>query len=93
MENLYKSLLIKGYSEEAAKLLAEKFPESTAEAIYEVATEGSKEDLIKLCENDTALYDKEKDEWKPCTWEYIEKNYDVLELSNGDFVLISGWQQ
>lgn len=93
MDNLYKSLLIKGYSKEAAKLLADKFPESTAEAIYEVATEGSKEELMKLCEHDTYLYDKEKDEWKPCTWEYIKKNYEVLELSNGDFIIISSWQQ
>jgi len=98
MENLYNSLpfdllYLKGYSKEAAKLLADKFPESTAEDINAVATEGSKEELIKLCEGDSALYDKEDGSIKECTWEYIEKNYEVLELSNGDFVLISSWQQ
>lgn len=98
MKNLYNSLpfdllYLKGYSKEAARILADKFPASTAEAIYEVATEASKEEIMELCEHDTDLYDKEKDEWKPCTWEYIEKNYEVLELSNGDFILISSWQQ
>jgi len=94
MTNLYNSLLyLKGYSKEAAKLLAEKFPESTAEAIYDVATEGSKEELMKLCENDTALFDKEKDEFMPVTWDYIEKKYEILELSNGDFVLICSHKQ
>ena len=93
MKKLYDSLLLKGYSKEATKFLAEKFPESTAEAIYDVATEGSKEELMKLCEHDTALFDKEKDEFMPISWDYIEKNYKVLELSNGDFVLISSWQQ
>jgi len=93
MNKLYDSLLLKGYSKEATKFLAEKFPESTAEAIYEVATEGTKEELMKLCENDSALFDREKDEFIPVSWDYIEKNYEVLELSNGDFVLISSWQQ
>lgn len=93
MKNLCDSLLLKGYSKEATKLLADKFPESTAEAIYEMATEGSKEELMKLCEHDTALFDKGKDEFTPVTWDYIEKNYTILELSNGDFVLISSWQQ
>lgn len=93
MKNLYNSLLLKGYSKEAAKLLADKFPESTAEAIYEMATEGSKEELMKLCENDSALFDREKDEFRPVSWEYIENKYEILELSNGDFVLISSHQQ
>lgn len=96
MKNLYDSLLLKGYSKEAAMFLAEKFPESTAEAIYEVATEGSKEELMSLCENDSDLFDREKDEFIPVTWEYIEKKYDVIELSNGNygnFVLISSHQQ
>ena len=93
MNKLYDSLLLKGYSKEAAIFLAEKFPESTAEAIYDVATEGSKEELMKLCENDSDLFDREKDEFTPVTWDYIEKNYGVIELSNGDFVLISSWQQ
>ena len=92
MENLYNSLsfdlLLKGYSKEAAKLLAEKFPESTAEAIYDVATEGSKEELMKLCEHDTALFDKEKDEFTPVTWDYIEKEYEVEELLDGTFLLM-----
>jgi hypothetical protein len=63
MTNLYDSLpfdliFFKGYSKEAARILADKFPASTAESIYEVATEGSKEDLMKLCENDSALFDR-----------------------------------
>ncbi len=93
MDNLYKSLLLKGYSKEAAKLLAEKFHESTAEAIYEVATEGSKEELMKLCENDSDLFDREKDEFKPITWDYIVKKYEVIELGNGNFIIISSHQQ
>ena len=93
MENLYNSLLFKGYSIEAAKLLEDKFPEFTAEAIYEVATEGTKEELMKLCENDSALFDREKDEFIPVSWDYIEKKYEVLELSNGEFLLISSHQQ
>ena len=93
MKNLYDSLLLKGYSKEAANFLAEKFPESTAEAIYDVATEGSKEELMKLCENDSDLFDREKDEFMPVSWDYIEKKYEILELSNGDFVLISSHQQ
>lgn len=93
MKNLYDSLLLKGYSKEAAKLLAEKFPESTAEAIYDVATEGSKEELMKLCENDSDLFDREKDEFRPITWDYIEINYEVIELGNGEFIIISSHQQ
>lgn len=98
MKNLYNSLpfdllYLKGYSKEAARILADKFPASTAEAIYEVATEGSKEEIMSLCENDTALYDKEKDEFKPVTWDYIEENYEVLELSDGSFIIISSHQQ
>ena len=93
MKKLYDSLLLKGYSMEAAETLAAHFPESSAEAIYDVATEGSKEELMKLCENDSDLFDREKDEFRPVTWDYIEKKYEILELSNGDFVLISSWQQ
>ena len=98
MGHLYKSLAfdllyLKGYSKEAAKFLAEKFPESTADAIYEVATEVSKEELMKLCENDSDLFDREKDEFIPISWEYIERKYEVSELSNGSFVIISSHQQ
>ena len=93
MKVLFSSLLLKGYSTEAAKFLADKFPESTAEAIYEVATEGSKEELMNLCEHDTALFDREKDEFMPVTWDYIEKNYDVIDLGNGEFIIISSHQQ
>ena len=93
MKNLYDSLLLKGYSKEATKLLADKFPESTAEAIYEMATEGTKEELMKLCENDSALFDREKDEFRPITWDYIEINYDVIDLGNGEFIIISSHQQ
>ena len=98
MKNLYNSLpfdllYLKGYSKEAARILADKFPESDAEAIYDVATEGSKEEIMNLCENDSALFDREKDEFIPVTWEYIIENYEVLELSNGSFVIISSHQQ
>ena len=93
MKNLYDSLLLKGYSVEAAKFLAEKFPESTVEAIYEVATEGSKEEIMELCENDSNLFDRENDVFMPITWEYIEKEYEILELDNGNFILISSHQQ
>lgn len=93
MKNLYNSLpfdllYLKGYSKEAAKLLAEKFPESTAEAIYDVATEGSKEELMKLCEGDSALYDEEDGSHKTCTWEYITSVYEVEELLDGNFLLM-----
>ena len=93
MKNLYNSLLLKGYSKEAARFLADKFPESTAEAIYEMATEGSEEELIKLCENDSDLYDEEYGCYKTCTWEYINSVYEVEELLDGHFILISCWQQ
>lgn len=88
MKNLYDSLLLKGYSKEAARILADKFPESTAEAIYDVATEGSKEEIMKLCENDSDLFDREKDEFIPVTWEYITSVYKVEELLDGDFLLM-----
>lgn len=88
MKNLNTSLLLKGYSKEAAKFLSDKFPESTAEAIYDVATEGSKEELMKLCESDSALFDREKDEFRPVTWDYIEKEYEVEELLDGTFLLM-----
>lgn len=93
MKNLYDSLLLKGYSKEAAKFLAEKFPESTAEAIYDVATEDSKEELMNLCENDSALFDREKDEFIPVTWDNIIENYEVSEMSNDNFILIGSHQQ
>ena len=93
MKNLSNPLLLKGYSKEAAEILAARFPEIGAGAIYEIATEGSKEELIKLCENDSDLFDREKDEFRPVTWDYIEKNYEILELDNGNFILISSHQQ
>jgi len=93
MNKLYDSLLLKGYSKEAAIFLAEKFPESTAEAIYEVATEGSKEELMELCSTDSYLYDENIGTYLEVTWDYIEKNYEVLELSNGKFVLICSHKQ
>ena len=54
---------------------------------------GHKEELMKLCENDTDLFDREKDEFRPISWEYIERKYEVSKLSNGSFVIISSWQQ
>ncbi len=88
MKNLHDSLLLKGYSKEAAKFLAEKFPESTAEAIFDRAIEGTKEELMELCEYDGALFDREKDEFRPVTWDYIEKEYEVEELLDGTFLLM-----
>lgn len=93
MNKLYNSLLLKGYSKEAAEILAARFPEFGAGAIYVMATEGSKEELMKLCENDSDLFDREKDEFMPITWDYIEINYDVIELGNGEFIIISSHQQ
>lgn len=93
MKNLSNPLILKGYSKEAAEILADRFPEIGAGAIYEMATEGTKEELMKLCENDSALFDREKDEFIPVSWDYIEKNYEVIELSNGDFIIISSHQQ
>ena len=93
MKNLHDSLLLKGYSMEAAETLAAHFPESSAEAIYDVATEGSKEELMKLCEGDSDLFDREKDEFMPVTWDYIVKKYEVLEMGNGNFIIISSHQQ
>ena len=48
---------------------------------------------MKLCENDSDLFDREKDEFMPITWDYIEINYDVIELGNGNFIIISIHQQ
>ena len=93
IKNLINELIKRGFSTDAAMILQKRFPESTAEAIYDVATEGTKEELMKLCENDSDLFDREKDEFILVSWDYIEKNYEVIELSNGEFVLISSWQQ
>ena len=82
-----------GFSTEAATILQNRFPSHNSSEIHYLANEGSKEELMKLCEHDTALFDKEKDEFTPVTWDYIEKKYGVIELSNGEFVLISSWQQ
>ena len=89
MKNLYASLLLKGYSKEAAKFLAEKFPESTAEAIYEVATEGSKEELMELCSTDSYLYDENIGTYLEVTWDYITSIYEVEELLDGTFILMN----
>ena len=89
MKNLYKSLLLKGYSKEAAIFLAEKFPESTAEAIYEVATEGSKEELMELCSTDSYLYDENIGTYLEVTWDYITSIYEVEELLDGTFILMN----
>ena len=88
MKNLYNSLLLKGYSKEAARFLADKLPESTAEAIYEMATEGSKEELKILLETASALYDEEDGCYKKCTWENITSVYEVEELLDGNFLLM-----
>ena len=50
-----------------------------------MATEGSKEELMKLCENDSIyLTEKKMSSW-PITWDYIEINYDVIELGEWKF--------
>jgi hypothetical protein len=89
MNKLYDSLLLKGYSKEAAIFLAEKFPESTAEAIYEVATEGSKEELMELCSRDSYLYDENIGTYLEVTWDYITSIYEVEELLDGTFILMN----
>ena len=89
MNKLYDSLLLKGYSKEAAIFLAEKFPESTAEAIYEVATEGSKEELMELCSTDSYLYDENIGTYLEVTWDYITSIYEVEELLDGTFILMN----
>ena len=92
-KTLISQLIEYGFSTDAATILQKRFPFHTSEDIYYRANEGSKEELMKLCENDSDLFDREKDEFMPVTWDYIEKNYDVIDLGNGDFVLISSHQQ
>ena len=93
IKKLINELIERGFSTDAASILGNRFPFYNCDAIYVIASEGTKEELMKLCENDSDLFDREKDEFIPVSWDYIEKNYKVLELSNGDFVLISSWQQ
>jgi len=92
-KHIINGLIEYGFSTEAATVLQNRFPSYNSAEIHYIANEGTKEELMKLCEHDTALFDKEKDEFTPVTWNYIEKNYGVIELSNGAFVLISSWQQ
>jgi len=93
IKNLINELIKRGFSTDAASILGNRFPFYKSDAIYDIATEGSKEELMKLCEHDTALFDKEKDEFTPVTWDYIEINYEVIELGNGEFIIISSHQQ
>ncbi|HKL86908.1 MAG TPA: hypothetical protein VJ861_11310 [Treponemataceae bacterium] len=93
IKNLINELIEYGFSTDAATALQNRFPSHNSAEIHYIANEGSKEELMKLCESDSDLFDREKDEFMPVTWDYIEKKYEILELSNGDFVLISSWQQ
>lgn len=92
-KHIINGLIEYGFSTEAATILQNRFPSHNSDEIHILANEGTKKEIMELCEHDTALFDKGKDEFKPVTWDYIEKNYEVLELSNGDFILISSWQQ
>ena len=92
-KHIINGLIEYGFSTEAATVLQNRLPSHNSAEIHYIANEGTKEELMKLCENDSDLFDREKDEFIPVSWDYIEKNYEVLELSNGDFVLISSWQQ
>lgn len=93
IKNLINELIEYGFSTEAATVLGNRFPFYKSDAIYDIASEGTKEELMKLCENDSDLFDREKDEFRPNTWDYIEIYYDVIELSNGEFIIISSHQQ
>ena len=92
-KHIINGLIEYGFSTEAATVLQNRFPSYNSAEIHYIANEGTKEELMKLCENDSDLFDREKDEFIPVSWDYIEKNYEVLELSNEEFVLISSWQQ
>ena len=93
IKNLINELIERGFSTDAAAILGNRFPFYKSDEIYDVASEGTKEELMKLCENDSDLFDREKDEFMPITWDYIEINYDVIELGNGEFIIISIHQQ
>ena len=92
-KHIINGLIEHGFSTEAATVLQNRFPSHSSAEIYYLTTEGTKEELMKLCENDSDLFDKEKNEFIPVTWEYIEKKYEILELSSGNFVLIISHQQ
>ena len=92
-KTLINELIGRGFSTDAATILQKRFPFHKSYAIYAVASEGTKEELMKLCENNSDLFDREKDEFMPITWDYIEINYDVIELSNENFIIISSHQQ
>ena len=93
IKNLINELIERGFSTDAAVILGNRFPFHKSYAIYAIASEGTKEELMKLCENDSDLFDREKDEFRPITWDYIEINYDVIELGDGNFIIISSHQQ
>jgi len=93
IKNLITELIERGFSTDAAAILGNRFPFYKSDAIYDIASEGTKEELMKLCENDSDLFDREKDEFRPVTWDYIEIYYDVIELGNGNFIIISIHQQ
>ena len=93
IKNLINELIERGFSTDAAAILGNRFSFYKSDEIYDVASEGTKEELMKLCENDSDLFDREKDEFRPITWDYIEINYDVIDLGNGNFIIISSHQQ
>jgi hypothetical protein len=92
-KTLISQLIEYGFSKDAATILQKRFPFHSSDDIYYRAIEDTKEEIIKLCENDSDLYDEEDGSYKMCTWDYIEKNYEVLELSNEKFVLICSHKQ
>ena len=92
-KTLINELIEYGFSTEAATVLQNRLPSHNSAEIHYIANEGTKEELMKLCENDSDLFDREKDEFRPVTWEYIENKYEGFELPNGNFIIISSHQQ
>lgn len=92
-KHIINGLIEYGFSTEAATILQKRFPFHTSEEIYYRANEGTKEEIMKLCENDSDLFDREKDEFRPVTWDYIVKKYEGFDLPNGKFIIISSHQQ
>jgi hypothetical protein len=92
-KTLISQLIEYGFSTDAATALQNRFPFHSSDDIYYRAIEDTKEEIMKLCENDSDLFDKEKYVFRPVTWDYIEKKYEILKLSNGKFILICSHKQ
>ena len=93
IKNLINELIEYGFSKDAATILQKRFPFHSSDDIYYRANEGTKEEIMRLCERDSDLFDIEKDEFMPVTWDYIVKKYEGFDLPNGKFIIISNHQQ